>query len=82
MGGCRRDIPYGFMGGCKRYLVVLWVSVRGIFYFLWVGVRDIPYGCMGGCKRYTLWFYGWVEDIYLMVLWVGVRCIFYFYGWV
>ena len=63
--------------------MVLWVGVRGIFYFF-----------MGGCKRYTLWFYGWVEDIYLMVLWVGRRDIPYgfmcgckkytlwFYGWV
>ena len=40
--------------------MVLWVGVRGIFYFLWLGVGDIPYGFMGGCRRYTLWFYGWV----------------------
>ena len=65
-----KGIPYGFMGGSKRYtlwfygwvkdtyLMVLWVDVRGIFYFLWVGVRDIPYGFMGGSKRYILWFYG------------------------
>ena len=45
-----RDIPYGFMGGCRRYTLTV----------LWVGVGDIPYGFMGGCKRYTLWFYGWV----------------------
>ena len=69
-----KGIPYGFMGGCKRYIL-----------FFMVGVRDIPYGFMCGCM-YILFL--WVGDkmgggkIYLMVLWVGVRGIFYFLWWV
>ena len=54
-----RDMPYGFMGGCKIYTLWFYVRVSEIHLMvLWVGVRYIPCGFMSGCKIYTLWFYG------------------------